>query len=297
MTGSLTTQRYVVAGSDSLDDQAHIQAKSRAGRIGFFSGDSTTGTTGFMQVFAKSGTATTGKTIISVAYDSNNTTTFTGNSVDISDGAIKLTNTLNNVWIGLSCGSGSASGNVGIYRHGYHNGTTAVLSGSGANGMMICTRTDGAVESQFKFYGAVFNDYAEYRETKEDIEPGRCITENGDGSLKLTTERLMRGCEIVSDTFGFAIGETKRCKTPTAASGRVLAYCLEGQEYAKNYIGWPVCSGPNGTVSIMTEEEEIKYPSRIIGTISEVPNYDIWHCGKEEEEEIQVNGRIWIRIK
>jgi len=163
--------------------------------------------------------------------------------------------------------------------------------------MMIRTRTDGAVESQFKFYGAVWNDYAEYRRTNEDIEPGRCITENGDGSLKLTTERLMRGCEIVSDTFGFAIGETKKCQTPTAASGRVLAYCLEGQEYAKNYIGWPVCSGPNGTVSIMTEEEEIKYPSRIIGTISEVPTYDIWHCGGDEEQEILVKGRIWIRIR
>ena len=38
--------------------------------------------------------------------------------------------------------------------------------------------------------------------------------------------------------------------------------------------GYPVCSGPNGTVSIMTEEEEEKYPSRIIGTVSEIPTYE-----------------------
>ena len=146
-------------------------------------------------------------------------------------------------------------------------------------------------------YGAVWNDYAEFRETKKDIEPGRCIRELGDDTLELTTERLMRGCEIVSDTFGFAIGETEKAKTPTAASGRVLAYLYEDREEAKQKIGWPVCSGPNGTVSIMTEEEEEKYPSRIIGTISAVPNYEIWHGGAEGQQDIQVNGRIWIRVR
>ena len=148
-----------------------------------------------------------------------------------------------------------------------------------------------------QLWGAVWNDYAECRETKGYIEPGRCIRELGDDSLELTTERLQRGCEIVSDTFGFAIGKTEKAQTPTAASGRVLAYLYEDRELAKEKIGWPVCSGPNGTVSIMTEEEEQKYPSRIIGTISAVPNYEIWHGGNEGTEEIHVNGRIWIRVR
>lgn len=158
---------------------------------------------------------------------------------------------------------------------------------------------DGSTEagSTAPFWGAVWNDYAECRETKEDIEPGRCIRELGDDSLELTTERLQRGCEIVSDTFGFAIGKTEKAQTPTAASGRVLAYLYEDRELAKEKIGWPVCSGPNGTVSIMTEEEEQKYPSRIIGTISAVPDYEIWHGGNEGTEEIHVNGRIWIRVR
>ena len=50
------------------------------------------------------------------------------------------------------------------------------ITGSGANGMMICTRTDGAVESQFKFYGAVFNDYAECR-TTIDLTPGHVVVD------------------------------------------------------------------------------------------------------------------------
>ena len=148
-----------------------------------------------------------------------------------------------------------------------------------------------------KVYGAVWNDYAEYRETKEEIEPGRCVREVGDDTLELTTERLQKGCEIVSDTFGFAIGESETAKTPTAASGRVLAYLYEDREIARQHIGDPVCSGPNGTVSIMTEEEEMRYPSRIIGTISAVPDYEIWHAGADGKLEIKVNGRIWIRIR
>ena len=35
---------------------------------------------------------------------------------------------------------------------------------------------------------------------------------------------MMPACSIISDTFGFAIGETEECKTPLAQAGRVLAY-------------------------------------------------------------------------
>ena len=143
--------------------------------------------------------------------------------------------------------------------------------------------------------GAAWNDYAEFRKVKdkEKVEPGRCVKEIGDGTLEMSTERLQRGCEIVSDTFGFVIGPKDDGMTPTAATGRVLAYPYESREEFAKHIGWPVCSGPNGTVSIMTEEEEEKYPSRIIGIISEIPTYNIWHGG----EDIEVNGRVWIRIR
>ncbi len=154
---------------------------------------------------------------------------------------------------------------------------------------------NGYLQGCSRVYGAVWNDYAEYRKDNpnENQEPGRCIKELGDGSLALTTKRLERGCEIVSDTFGFAIGQDKEngYNTPIASNGRVLAYPYESIEEFTAHIGWPVCSGPNGTVSIMTEEEEEKYPSRIIGTISEIPTYEEWGTGK-----VKIDGRIWIKV-
>ena len=154
------------------------------------------------------------------------------------------------------------------------------------NGYLYTTRT----------YGAVWNDYAEFRQT-DVTEPGRVIKENGDDTLSLAMKRLERGCEIISDTFGFAIGETEKAKVPTAASGRVLAYPYENRDEFRRHIGWPVCSGPYGTVSIMTEEEEEKYPSRIIGTISAVPDYEFWLGGDKNATPIKVNGRVWIRVR
>lgn len=139
-------------------------------------------------------------------------------------------------------------------------------------------------------HGGVWNDYAEYRSV-DITQPGRVVKEKGDGTLSITTSRLERGCEIITDTYGFAVGQTENNSVPIAAAGRVLAY--PDADPSTFEIGAPVCSGPNGTVSMMTAEEEQKYPSRIIGTVSEIPTYEIWHGQKD----IEVNGRIWIRIR
>ena len=138
--------------------------------------------------------------------------------------------------------------------------------------------------------GAVWNDYAEFREG-DTIEPGKCVIEVGDDTLITSTERMMPGANITSDTFGFAIGETEQAKTPVAVSGRVLAYPYESREEFKKNIGRPVCSGPNGTVSIMTDKEYRDKGYCAIGTISAVPDYEEWGTGK-----VKVNGRVWIKV-
>ena len=145
------------------------------------------------------------------------------------------------------------------------------------------------ITSLGQVFGAVWNDFAEFRKSSE-TEPGRVICENGDGTLSCSHKRLQPGAMVISDTYGFAIGQTKECNTPVAVAGRVLAYPYE--DWWTFEPGEPVCSGPNGTVSKMTRREVKKYPERIIGTVSELPIYETWG-----EHNINVNGRIWIRIK
>lgn len=138
--------------------------------------------------------------------------------------------------------------------------------------------------------GAAWNDYAEYRQTREEIQPGRCVVEVGDDTLELSTSRRQPGAEIVSDTYGFAIGQTEKCKTPIAVTGRVLAYPYE--DISRFAPGRPVCSGPNGTVSVMSDDEARNYPWCIIGTVSSIPQEEYWG-----QNNVSTKGRVWIRVK
>ena len=142
----------------------------------------------------------------------------------------------------------------------------------------------------YKLYGAVFNDYAEFRKTLNNAKPGQCVIDNDDGSLSLSSKRLQAGAQIISDTYGFSIGQTEEYQTPLAVSGRVLVYTYQSRE---NYhAGMVVCSAPNGTVDIMTREEIKEYPDCIIGIVSEIPNYEKWGT-----DQVSVNNRIWIKVK
>lgn len=154
------------------------------------------------------------------------------------------------------------------------------------------TVTTVNIANNGRLYGAAWNDYAEFRACQEEFKPGQVVYENGDDTLSISYDRLQRGCSIVSDTYGFAINEGENTQCPIAVSGRVLAYPYESIEEFKKHIGWPVCSGPDGTVSIMTEEEEAKYSSRIIGTISAIPDYETWG-----QDSVLVDGRVWIKVK
>lgn len=154
------------------------------------------------------------------------------------------------------------------------------------------TSTTGSTGQNFwaaKVFNAVFNDYAECRKTI-NLKSGKVVIDNDDGSLSCTTQRLQPGAQIISDTFGHLMGYDETHKTPIAVAGRVLAYTYQPRE---NYhAGMAVCSAPNGTVDIMTREEIKEYPDCIIGIVSEIPNYEKWGT-----DQVEVNGRIWIKVK
>ena len=184
---------------------------------------------------------------------------------------------------GYSNGYYSVKGRYNTWTHKGTRSTAEPTSGEVQNCVFGTFRAG-------KVYGAVWNDYAEYRRTKNNVQPGYCVIETGKGDLIKSSERLQPGANIVSDTFGFAIGETEQTKTPLAVSGRVLAYPYEDRDSYQ--AGDPVCSGPNGTISKMTREEVREYPDRIIGTVSEIPDYEVWGTGN-----VKVNNRIWIKVK
>ena len=137
---------------------------------------------------------------------------------------------------------------------------------------------------------AVWNDYAEYRET-EEIDPGYILCEKGDGLLYKSTKRCQDFAGVSSDTWGFAQGETEKAKTPIAVSGRVLVYVKD-----KVKINDYICSGPDGIGLKMHWWEKILYPHRVVGIVSEIPTYEKWGGGEASDRpSVDVNGRIWIK--
>lgn len=164
-----------------------------------------------------------------------------------------------------------------------------ILGATGTGQQSVYYESDVYVSGDV-LYGAAWNDYAEFRECAEMPVPGRVVYEKGDDTLALATERLQPGAAIISDTYGFAIGQTEKAQTPIAVSGRVLAYPYEDR--AVYLPGDAVCAAPNGTVSKMTREEIREYPERIVGIVSAIPTYETWG-----QNNIEVNGRIWIKVR
>lgn len=172
--------------------------------------------------------------------------------------------------------------------HIWHRGTNSASATAHPSFKMLWEKGDAVT-------GAVWNDYAECRQA-DTQEPGYVLSETGKDTLTKTSGRLQHFAGVSSDTWGFSQGETEKAKTHIAVAGRVLVYPYQDR---KNYHpGDCVCATKGGMVDIMTREEIIKYPDRIVGIVSCVPDYEIWGGGKDaDRESVKVNGRIWIKVK
>lgn len=167
--------------------------------------------------------------------------------------------------------------------------TGAASASSSALELSSATITTDGYLTATRVYNAVWNDYAEFRQSRE-TQAGRCVQENDDGWLTRSDKRLISGASIITDTYGYSQGATETATIPVAVAGRVLVYTTQPRE---NYhAGMAVCSGPNGTVDIMTRDEIRDYPDCIIGYVSEIPQYEVWGTGN-----VKIDKRIWVKVK
>lgn len=169
------------------------------------------------------------------------------------------------------------NGNVGSIST--ETGTLVVTGGVGISGTLNADSISGAV----------WNDYAEYREADGEILPGHCVTEIGDGRVKKTAKRLERLPLLVSDTFGFSIGRINDNDVPVAVCGRVLAFTDKPLSHFQ--IGDWVCAGKDGKVSKMNFFEKIFFADRRVGIVSSFPQQETWGSGN-----VSTKNRIWIRV-
>ena len=223
-----------------------------------------------------SGIVTTGTQTFAGAKTFNNNITISKSSGP----RCTIKNDSREIWCGMNV-DGTRWGIYDVTAQNYIVYSDGTKYGLGPSGVY----SNGTV-----LYGAAWNDYAEFRTQEETVEPGYCVASSNNGQVYKTTEKFQACDGIVSDTFGFAIGETDECKTPLAVAGRVLAY-FHGNREDYN-AGDTVCAGPEGKVMKMTREEIREYPDRIVGIVSEIPEYETWGSGN-----VAVNNRIWIKIK
>lgn len=281
----LTVQSgYLVVGTaDNSNVSAckavKLQAQSRINNSIFYTGNTSTA-----QLTNDAGTNIMPKTTAeNVAYGNSNVNAALNNINNYINGNIsvpKATDATNTEYLKTT-----AAGNGNYYILGINNTSSTnksiyhATSGS-ANANGIYFNQTGVL------FGAAWNDFAEFRKC-ENVIPGTCVVEIGNGKLRKSDSYLLPAAGIISDTFGMIIGDQSKDSLPLAVAGRVLAF-VEDRDKLK--VGDALKTAPNGKLAKMKRREIRKYPDRIVGYVSEFPTYEKWNT-------VPVNGRIWVKIK
>ena len=142
-----------------------------------------------------------------------------------------------------------------------------------------------------KVWGCVWNDLADCIDVPEstDLEYGYCYCFDGENYYK-STEYLNDGIiGIHSDTAGFCMGKKENEKQMNVAvAGFVLAYV--DKEYS---VGTPLTCKENGILTKLKEEDISKNPHKIVGTFWKTEPCEKWGA---EGKEVDVNGRMWVKV-
>ena len=189
---------------------------------------------------------------------------------------------------------------TGVNERTYTSKDTTYTAGNGLSitgGEIAMTGNYSGNFTATKVYNAVWNDIAECREAPT-MDGGVCVRDVGNGKMELSSKRLQAGCRLTSDTYGYCMGETENAKTPIAIAGRVLAIPSGRHDLSKWKPGKAVCACNCGTVDIMNRLECILFPDRIIGYVSEIPDYQVWKGGsKEDPTDVFVDDRVWVYVR
>lgn len=174
------------------------------------------------------------------------------------------------------------TGTVNIGAEGTLEGGQDTPTGSGVlgyNGYFYATRV----------YNAVYNDIADFQQVIDKIEYGKCYYDTPDGA-KICTERCqMAVIGIASDTYGFGVGiREDGSYAPFAVAGWVLAHV------DKEYLtGTPLTNNEEGVLTEILLSEKQEFPERIVAIYKKKEPDKFWGS----YDEIEVNGRSWVKVK
>ena len=143
-----------------------------------------------------------------------------------------------------------------------------------------------------KVYNAVWNDLADCIEVDEDCTPipGYCYCFDGEKYYKSTKYMDDGIIGLHSDTYGIHMGSKPGCNLlDVAVAGFVLAYV--DKEYP---VGTPLTCTEDGRLTEIKKSDKIEYPEKIIATFWKPEKNKTWGS---EESRIEVNGRMWVKVK
>ena len=143
-----------------------------------------------------------------------------------------------------------------------------------------------------KVWGCVWNDLADCIDVPEstDLEYGYCYCFDGKNYYKSIGYLDDGIIGIHSDTAGFCMGKKENEKQMNVAvAGFVLAYV--DKEYL---VGTPLTCKENGILTKLKEEDISKNPHKIVGTFWKTEPCEKWGA---EGKEVEVNGRMWVKVK
>ena len=173
----------------------------------------------------------------------------------------------------------------------FSNATASTSTSTGAVVISGGLGVQGSIWGS-KVYGCVWNDLADCIDVPEstDLEYGYCYCFDGENYYKSTGYLDDGIIGIHSDTAGFHMGKRENEKQMNVAvAGFVLAYV--DKEYP---VGTPLTCKENGILTKLKEEDISKNPHKIVGTFWKAESNEFWGA---EGKEVEVNGRMWVKVK